>query len=167
MAASDRGHTVSPAPNSPGPDRLDTWKEIAGHLRRAVRTVQRWEQVEGLPIHRHQHDKQGSIYAFKSEIDAWWAARSAVLADDVDQTVDASEKAPLPAPPVPTVPETSPPRRRSSTRFALAGAAATIIVAAGALLLWRSLAPSRASSRHEPHRFLIADFENLTDEPTL
>jgi Tol biopolymer transport system component len=52
-------------------DRLDSWKEIAGHLRRDVKTVQRWERREGLPVHRQVHDKQSSVYAFRSEIDAW------------------------------------------------------------------------------------------------
>ena len=45
------------------------------HLEREVRTVQGWEKNEGLPIHRHQHSKQGSVYAFKSELDAWREAR--------------------------------------------------------------------------------------------
>ena len=56
----------------PGPeDRLDSWKEIAAYARRGVRTVRRWEREEGLPVHRHLHLKLGSVYAFKSEIDAW------------------------------------------------------------------------------------------------
>jgi len=29
---------------------LDSWKEIAVFLRRGVRTVQRWEKTEGLPV---------------------------------------------------------------------------------------------------------------------
>ncbi|MCU1257033.1 MAG: repeat-containing protein, partial [Candidatus Angelobacter sp.] len=37
-------------------DRLDSWKEIASYLRRDVRTVQRWEKKEGLPVYRHLHD---------------------------------------------------------------------------------------------------------------
>lgn len=53
-------------------DRLDSWKEIAAHLKREVRTVQRWEKHEGLPVHRKQHDAMASIYAFKSELDEWW-----------------------------------------------------------------------------------------------
>ena len=53
-------------------ERLDSWKEIAAHLRRGVTTVQRWEHQEGLPVRRHPHDKRGSVYAFKSELDAWW-----------------------------------------------------------------------------------------------
>jgi TolB-like protein len=52
-------------------DRLDSWKEIAAYVRRGVRTVRRWEREEGLPVHRHVHRALGSVYAFKSEIDAW------------------------------------------------------------------------------------------------
>lgn len=52
-------------------DRLDSWKEIAAYVRRGVRTVRRWEQEEGLPVHRHVHRALGSVYAFKSEIDIW------------------------------------------------------------------------------------------------
>jgi hypothetical protein len=52
--------------------RLDSWKEIASYLKRDIRTVQRWEASEGLPIHRHQHRKQGAVYAYASELDAWW-----------------------------------------------------------------------------------------------
>lgn len=64
----------SPEP-SPGSDRLDSWKEIAGYLKREVRTVHRWEAEEGLPIHRHLHKNRGTVYAYKSELDAWWRAR--------------------------------------------------------------------------------------------
>jgi len=56
-------------------DRLESWKEIAAYLGREVRTVQLWEKSEGLPVHRQQHAKQGSVYAFKPELDAWRAAR--------------------------------------------------------------------------------------------
>ncbi|HLW99478.1 MAG TPA: hypothetical protein VKR82_12590 [Candidatus Acidoferrales bacterium] len=52
--------------------RLDSWKEIASYLKRDIRTVQRWEVSEGLPIHRHQHRKQGAVYAYASELDSWW-----------------------------------------------------------------------------------------------
>ncbi len=52
-------------------DRLDSWKEIATYLNRGVRTVRRWEREEQLPVHRHQHRVLGSVYAFKSEIEAW------------------------------------------------------------------------------------------------
>lgn len=64
---------------SPDEDRLDSWKEIAVYLGRQVRTAQRWESREGLPVHRHRHVKGNSVCASKHEIDAWrhsrrWAA---------------------------------------------------------------------------------------------
>ena len=52
-------------------DRLDSWKEIANHLGREVRTVQLWEKREGLPVHRHFHRSLSSVFAFRSEVDAW------------------------------------------------------------------------------------------------
>jgi len=54
---------------------LDSWKEIAAYLGREVRTVQGWEKLEGLPVHRHQHARQGSVYAFKAELDGWRDSR--------------------------------------------------------------------------------------------
>ena len=56
-------------------DRLDSWKKIASHLRRDVRTVQRWERSEGMPVHRHLHHRGGSVYAFRLELNAWWESR--------------------------------------------------------------------------------------------
>lgn len=52
-------------------ERLDSWKRIAAYLKRDESTVRRWEK-EGLPVHRHAHKKKATIYAYKSEIDAWW-----------------------------------------------------------------------------------------------
>lgn len=52
--------------------RLNSWKEIAAYLQKDVRTVQRWEKSEGLPVHRKPHDKLSSVYAYRSELDEWW-----------------------------------------------------------------------------------------------
>lgn len=67
-----------PDPPTPGPgaDHLDSWKEIASHLGRDVRTAQRWEKREGLPVHRHAHLKGSTVYAFRSEIDGWLRGRA-------------------------------------------------------------------------------------------
>ena len=56
--------------DSPPEGRLDSWKEIAAYLKRDVRTVTRWE-AEGLPVHRHQHHKRATVYAYAAELDAW------------------------------------------------------------------------------------------------
>jgi Tol biopolymer transport system component len=60
-------------------DRLDSWKEIAAFLGRGIRTVQRWEREEGLPVHRLAHAKRGSIYAKRDELSAWWESRRLTL----------------------------------------------------------------------------------------
>ena len=57
-------------------DRLIGWKAIASYLGRDIRTVQRWEAAEQLPIHRLEHQRQASAYAFRSELDAWQKQRS-------------------------------------------------------------------------------------------
>src|SRR4029077_13641594 len=66
----------TPPSGSPPEDRLDSWKEIAAYLNRDVTTVQRWEKREGMPVHRHLHDKMGSVYASRSELDAWARGRN-------------------------------------------------------------------------------------------
>jgi adenylate cyclase len=68
--------------------RLDSWKEIAAYLNRGARTVQRWEREEGLPVHRLQHDKLGSVYAYAAELDAWWAGRRTDLAGRIPERRD-------------------------------------------------------------------------------
>lgn len=66
--------TASAGPN----DRLDSWKEIAAYLRKGVRTVQRWEQSNGLPVHRLELDRRGSVYAYKNELDEWWRGKQSL-----------------------------------------------------------------------------------------
>lgn len=70
----------SPERESEG--RLDSWKEIAAYLNRDVTTVQRWEKREGMPVHRHLHDKRGSVYASRAELDAWARSRNVREADE-------------------------------------------------------------------------------------
>src|SRR5438445_5404264 len=75
-----------PSPGAPSErppeDRLDSWKEIAAYLERDVTTVQRWEKREGMPVHRHLHDKMGSVYAFRPELDAWAHSRNLPAAQE-------------------------------------------------------------------------------------
>src|SRR5581483_6074499 len=66
----------------PALERLDSWKEIAAYLKRDVTTVQRWEKRERMPVHRHVHDKLGSVYALRSELDAWTRSRNTLPVAD-------------------------------------------------------------------------------------
>ena len=68
--------------------RLDSWKEIAAFLKRGLRTVQRWEREEGLPVHRLAHAKRGTVYADPDELTAWWESRRL--------TITAKEAPPIP-----------------------------------------------------------------------
>src|SRR5262245_65991236 len=81
MAESTAG---APPSVKPPEDRLDSWKEIAAYLNRDVTTVQRWEKREAMPVHRHQHDKIGSVYAYRAEIDAWARGRNPNAAAPAD-----------------------------------------------------------------------------------
>jgi len=74
--------------------RLDSWKKIAVHFNRDVTTVQRWERREGMPVHRHVHDKQGSVYAFRAELDAWWESRRGKFPDSGDSAPETFSSSP-------------------------------------------------------------------------
>ena len=63
-------------------ERLESWKKIAAYLRRDVRTVQRWEQSNGLPVHRHQRAQRAIPYAYAKELDAWWTRQSDIAPSD-------------------------------------------------------------------------------------
>ena len=71
----------TPTSEKPSEPRLDSWKEIAAYLGRDVTTVQRWEKREAMPVHRHVHDKRGSVYALVPELDAWLQSRRQHLED--------------------------------------------------------------------------------------
>src|SRR5262249_49163105 len=34
-----------------------------------------------MPVHRHVHDKLGSVYALRSELDLWWRSRHPIQSD--------------------------------------------------------------------------------------
>jgi Tol biopolymer transport system component len=63
-------------PLKPPEDRLDSWKEIAAYLKRDVTTVQRWEKRERMPVRRHVHERMGSVYASRAELDEWARSRN-------------------------------------------------------------------------------------------
>jgi tetratricopeptide (TPR) repeat protein len=56
--------------------RLVSWKEIASYLGRSERTLKRWEEERGLPVHRVPGGARGSVYAFPAELDLWLRSES-------------------------------------------------------------------------------------------
>lgn len=137
-----------PNGDGPGEERiLDSWKEIAAYLGRAVRTVQTWEKDEGLPVHRHQHRKGGTVYAYPAEIDDWRRGRDGLEQDRSDEPV---------------------PFRAGRWRFR---AAALLVVVAGLGWLWMSRSPRSDPAPSLPLEaggaLLLAGFENGTGEEVL
>jgi TolB-like protein/tetratricopeptide (TPR) repeat protein len=155
-------------PARSGPEtRLESWKEIAAYLGRDVRTVQRWEKSEGLPVHRHLHEKQGSVYAFKAEVDQWRSTRDvSALPEYENGTVALSETAPV----VP--PEMAPtPVIAKFPLWAIALLIAAVVLAAGsAYFVWRgSRLPVAVTATPQPQdkpaMIAVLPFENLSGDP--
>jgi Tol biopolymer transport system component len=118
---------IPPSVRSPE-DRLDSWKEIAVYLSRDVTTVQRWEKREGMPVHRHLHDKIGSVYASRTELDAWTRSRNLKAAqENGNSAIPLDPPAPLPQPAIST--------SRTRWRFVLLLAAAGAVLTMG-IILW-------------------------------
>src|SRR5258705_357712 len=105
--------------------RLESWKEIAAYLRRTVRTVQRWETEQGLPVHRLAHNRLPTVYAFADEIDRWWESRKTSIEQMEPVEIDLTDANEIPAEPspVPTPAKTKTPR----SEWILAVGALTIV----------------------------------------
>jgi hypothetical protein len=77
VATGPRPTSQMPAPNQTAPTtggpagRLTTWKQIARHFDRSVRTVQRWERDHGLPVHRFPTARGESVHATVDDLDRW------------------------------------------------------------------------------------------------
>jgi hypothetical protein len=93
-----------------------------------------------MPVHRHLHDKLGSVFAYRSELDAWWASRRAGLEA---QTTGAAQPTQASRPEQTARPAAE--RRGRGTRFLLAALAAVLLAGA---LTW--LSRERRDSWHSP-----------------
>ncbi len=50
---------------------LNGWKEIANHVQRGLRTVQRWERDLGFPVRRVGEGARAPVLAASEELDQW------------------------------------------------------------------------------------------------
>jgi Tol biopolymer transport system component len=148
----------TPPPAAAGP-RLDSWKKIAAHFRRDVTTVQRWERREGMPVHRHLHDRQGSVYAFRAELDAWWETRRGRLPEAGDGAPEPATDAAGAGAPAEAAARSA--AARTHRRW-LPVAAAAVVVLALAYAAFRLIAPGE-QPWHNP--LANARFTRLTDWP--
>jgi tetratricopeptide (TPR) repeat protein len=114
-------------------DRLESWKEIAAYFSRSERTVRRWEEKEGLPVHRLAHDKRGSVYGYTWELDAWRESRRQLLEAEPTDGEGVAEVAT---------------RSRRAPWLAAVGVGAIVVLAGGAW--WLARRPERATA-HQPN----------------
>jgi tetratricopeptide (TPR) repeat protein len=113
-----------------------------------------------MPVHRHLHEKLGTVYAFRSELDAWSSGRGVQLTQQ-----DASELAPVvPAIEGPAALERgATPVRRSHWRLVLGGsmALAVVVAAVSAIPFGRSATRVGDTTSPEPARGANAEAHDL------
>ena len=161
-------------PPSKAPDsrKLDSWKEIAGYLKRDIRTVQLWEKREGLPIHRHNHSVRASVYGYTNEIDEWQKRRRgngrATLRDPVREAVaegGAAEPQREKAEPASGRAEAAPKIERKRGWYVAGGiAAAALLAVAGWLIEKQPRAWGGGSGRGET--LAVLPFEDISAVPS-
>lgn len=149
---------TSPPSLIPPEGRLHSWKEIAAYLRRDVTTVQRWEKREGMPVHRHLHDRAGSVYAFRSELDAWVQSRR-LLSEQEEKEREPSAETQV-ASERDHGPKGAPPPSRW---FVLVGVVVLFLLAV-TLILTRSR--SRDATRTRITSLAVLPLRNLSGDPT-
>jgi TolB-like protein/Flp pilus assembly protein TadD len=145
----------TPPSESKPEQRLDSWKEIAAYLERDITTVQRWEKREGMPVHRHLHDKRGSVYALSSELDDWRKSRKLHLQEDQQEPAAA-----------PGVPENSGQALvpRGSRPFLLTFAAAVLCLLALAYFTTRNHAGESGPPKIKS--LAVLPLQNLSGDPS-
>ncbi len=135
---------------------LDSWKEIATYVKRDVSTVQRWEKREGMPVHRHVHDKRGSVYAFGSELDAWLQSRRLRLEEE--------EKERLAETPVNAEGDHEPKGPPRARRWLVLGGVALLALITVAYVMIRSRAGG--ATRAKIMSLAVLPLKNLSGDPT-
>jgi Tol biopolymer transport system component len=149
----------TPSSVKPSGDRLDSWKEIASYLKRDVTTVQRWEKREGMPVHRHLHDRMGSVYASRADLDAWMRGRNPKAGQEEAGQEDANDVLSPDSAAQPSRPAIGTSLIRWRFILLLAGAAAVLAVGVGLWLqrteyFWRNpIADARFQT--------VTDFDGL------
>lgn len=62
-------------------EHFNGWKDIAAYFGRSVRSMQRWERELALPIRRIKTSDGHTVYAVRSELDAWRRSRDIAIGE--------------------------------------------------------------------------------------
>ncbi len=180
MSAS--GAPINPEGSPLHDKKLVSWKEIASHLGREVRTVQRWEKTEGLPVRRHEHQKRSTVYAYAGELDEWFKKRQPADDPEADAAFepepDVADVSPesdngnanLATQPASVVAEDdsdvsrvpiAPPAQKWKRLILAAAVAAVLCFAAYGAYRWIS----SKTSKPQKSRLVVLPFANLSGDP--
>jgi TolB-like protein/Tfp pilus assembly protein PilF len=164
-------------PSSSSPDvedaaggRLDSWKDIAAFLKRDVSTVQRWEKREQMPVHRHVHDKLGTVYGFRAELNAWMRGRGSNLGEPqagvLDEQLIATENKSQPDVTVSPEPEVHTRARHAFWTRRLLTLASIVAVGLGTAISYVWVF-SRTANTGTPaiESLAVLPLDNLSDDP--
>jgi TolB-like protein/Flp pilus assembly protein TadD len=177
MADPSPGGRTIPDPPTDEP-RLESWGEIAAYLRREIRTVQRWERYQGLPIRRLLIGKLSSVYAYRSELDKWFRERQPPAENsdeaaekstngEIEAQIDISSDGEEQKPDSQTTGSELPPRPWRITRLHITITLLTLIILAAVI-------PSAFfvfGGHFRPHstsgkiRLVVLPFANLSGDP--
>lgn len=128
--------------------RLESWKAIARHLDRDVRSVQRWEHERALPVHRIPGEK-GSVFAYEGELDEW--LHSGEPDNRSETTPGAADRS-----------------GGRAVRFAIPAVFACVLLAGLALLGWRWVMPRPQApavvARQNPSGIAVLPMLNLSGD---
>ena len=150
--------------------RLDSWKEIAAHLGRTVRTAQRYEKEGGLPVHRESGGSHERVFAFTEELDRWLESDALLRvpppppAGEKDRDESAAEVDGPRAEPPHAAAQPSPARRRWAFRLAAAGLTALALLALGRGLTGGRIWPVPAGGRVDSIRLDGSELSALDEE---
>ena len=170
-------------------DRLESWKDIAAHFGRDIRTVQRWEKIEGLPVHRHAHRRRSTPFAYVHELEEWFRNRDPAVRGIMQLPTRAltlenephSHQSSGPASIPPAGPLLTPPISNRARKWFANGIPHRPVAALAALLLFGVLAfgdrPTKPPASdplswlppltESPNWILVAEFQGPDDEPKL
>jgi tetratricopeptide (TPR) repeat protein len=122
---------------------LDSWKAIAAHLRRDVRTCRRWEKELGLPVHRLDDSPKARVFAYADEIDRW-----------MQEKTREREAGEIPA-------------GKGLLKQVLPASAVAVLLALAGFIIWRYvILPSSSASSGRP-TIAVLDFENISKDRSL
>jgi len=164
-----------------GGDHIESWVKIADHLGRDIKTVQRWEKTSGLPIHRLTTGRARPIvYAYRSELDVWLAARTSGVSapDAAKNTASPRASKPPKASDSPEPPDEvygsdevyGPDEDRTHRRFLVRAAVGVVASLAAIALLWlpgTPPAPEPPASTLFPHELPFTYYEGHEDHAAI